>query len=221
MEITYLGHSSFKLRGKTGTVVTDPYDPYVGFTMPTASADVVTVSHQHKDHNNVSAVSGTARRKNPFIVEKPGEYEVGGISVFGVPSFHDTNGGVERGANTIFTIMLDGLKVCHLGDLGHELSVEQRGQIGDIDVLLCPVGGAFTIDAQLAAKTIKLLEPSIAIPMHYKTKQHDEKVFGDVTDLQTFLEAYGAESKPEAKLNVETGRLPEELEIVTLASLGA
>jgi len=216
MDITYSGHSSFKIKASAGTVVTDPFDPYIGFSMSTASADVVTVSHDHKDHNAVAQVKGTARRTKPFIIDKPGEYEVAGISVFGVPTFHDTNQGVERGSNIVFTIVMDTIKVCHLGDLGHELTQEQISEIGAIDVLLIPVGGNVTIDPQRAVKTIHMLEPSYVVAMHYKTPEHDASVFGDMATLDDFLKAYGSEAKPVAKLTVETGRLPEETELVVL-----
>lgn len=216
MDITYAGHSAFKIKASAGTVVTDPYDAHVGFAMSSASADVVTVSHQHSDHNAVNLVKGTARRDKPFIIDKPGEYEVGGISVFGVPTFHDTNQGAERGSNIVFTVVMDSIKVCHLGDLGHELTQEQISDIGAVDVLLIPVGGSFTIDPQRAVKTIHMLEPSYVIPMHYKTPGHDEKVYGDLATLEDFLKAYGSEAKPVAKLTVEAGRLPEETELVVL-----
>lgn len=216
MDIYYLGHSSFKIKSSVGTVVTDPYDSYVGFSMSTASADVVTVSHQHQDHNAVGQIKGTARRDKPFIVDKPGEYEVGGISVFGVPTFHDGSQGAERGSNVIYTIVMDGIKVCHLGDLGHELTQEQFAEIGSIDVLLVPVGGVFTIDPARAVKTIHMFEPAYVIPMHYKTPEHVEEVFADMATLEDFLKAYGSESKPVAKLTVEASRLPEETELVVL-----
>ncbi|MDH5532919.1 MAG: MBL fold metallo-hydrolase [Candidatus Pacebacteria bacterium] len=218
MEITYLGHSSFKLKGSEGTVVTDPFDGYVGFNMPSASADIVTVSHDHKDHNNTKPISGTARRKSPFIVDHPGEYEVGGISVFGVKTAHDDNGGVERGDNTVYSILIDGVKVCHLGDLGHELTQAQLSEIGSVDILLCPVGGVFTIDPKMAVKTIQALEPSYIIPMHYKTPKHDTNVFGELNTLEEFLKEYGAEVTPEAKLSTTKERLPEETELVVLVN---
>ena len=145
MIITYHGHSCFKLKGKRGTVVTDPYDDAVGFSMPRLSADIVTVSHDHFDHNAAGKISGTARRDNPFVIAEPGEYEVGRISVFGTKTYHDSSKGAERGLNTVYTVLIDGMKICHLGDLGHELTADQLDAIGSIDILLCPVGGSFTI----------------------------------------------------------------------------
>lgn len=216
MELTYLGHSSFKLKGKVGTVVTDPFNEYVGFSMPSASADVVTVSHDHPDHNQIDKVKGTARREKPFLVTHPGEYEVGGISIFGVDTFHDASQGAERGKNTIFTFLIDDLLVCHLGDLGHELTESQLAEIGPVDVLLCPVGGVFTIDPAQAVKIIHALDPSYVVPMHYKTSEHKAEVFGDMATLQDFLNVYGVDVSPVTKLVIEKDRLPEETELVTL-----
>lgn len=216
MTVTYHGHSAFKLKGKRGTVVTDPYTAAIGFELPSLSADIVTVSHDHFDHNAASSVRGTARREHPFLITQPGEYELGGISVFGVQSFHDASQGAERGKNTIFTILLDDVRICHLGDLGHELTDEQREFIGGVDVLLCPVGGSFTIDPQTAIKVIRALEPSIVVPMHYHTDRHDPKVFADVQPVGAFLKEYGVEVQAEAKLEVEKESLPEETEVVVL-----
>lgn len=216
MTITYHGHSSFKLKGRRGTVVTDPYEASVGFTLPVLSADIVTSSHDHPDHNAVAKVRGTSRREIPFIIEKPGEYELGGISVFGVNSYHDASKGAERGPNTIYTIYLDDLRICHLGDLGHELSAEQLEDIGSVDILLCPVGGIYTIDPALAVKTIRALEPSIIIPMHYKTEKHDPNQYGELKTVEEFLKVYGVEVTPVAKLDIEKINLPEETEVVVL-----
>lgn len=218
MDIFYVGHSCFQLKGKKGTVVTDPYQTSVGFSLPTLSADIVTVSHQHHDHNATDKVGGTARRERPFLITQPGEYEVGGISVFGVSTFHDANQGVERGANTVFTILLDDLRVCHLGDLGHELTNEQLEAIGAVDIVLCPVGGTFTIDPAQAVSVIHALEPSYVIPMHYQTPEHDPKLFGDLKTLENFLQEYGMDAPAQPKLHVEKTSLPEETELVVLSS---
>lgn len=218
MTITYHGHSTFKIRGKIGTVVTDPFDEYIGLALPNMSADIVTVSHAHKDHNNIQPISGTARRNNPFIVEDAGEYEVGGISVFGVQSHHDANKGAERGHNNIFTSLVDEIRVCHLGDLGHELTPEQLEEIGHVDVLLCPVGGVFTIDPEQAVKTIRAIEPGIVIPMHFKTEKHNDDVFGDMKTLEDFLKVYGVSPTPIPKLDISSkNSIPEETELVVLS----
>ena len=216
MDITYLQHSCFKLKGKNGTVVTDPFQPSIGIKLPSVSADMVTISHGHDDHNALDLVSGTARRPKPFYVTEPGEYEVAGISVFGTPMFHDAQNGAERGRNTAFTVLMDDVRICHLGDLGHELSAAQLEELGTVDVLLCPVGGFFTIDPKLAVKVIQQLEPSYIIPMHFRTDAHSE-LFAQLFTLADFLKEYGVSPTPQPKLVVEKGKLPEETELVVLS----
>ncbi|MEO8581830.1 MAG: MBL fold metallo-hydrolase [Patescibacteria group bacterium] len=216
MEITYLGHSCFKLKGKNGTVVCDPFQGSVGFEMSSVSADIVTSSHDHPDHNAISKVKGTARREKPFVINMPGEYEVGGISIFGVPTYHDKSKGTERGSNTIYIIYMDHLRVCHLGDLGHELTDAQKSQIGSIDVLLLPVGGKFTIDAATAVKLITELDPFYVIPMHYRTEEHDAELFGELMPLKKFLDEYGVNKEPVKSLDVDAEKMPEEAEVVVL-----
>jgi L-ascorbate metabolism protein UlaG (beta-lactamase superfamily) len=215
MEITYFNHSSFRLKGKNGTVLTDPYDDKVGFSLPNLSIDIVTTSHDHYDHNAINKVNGTARREKPFIVSNPGEYEVGGISVFGVSTYHDDSKGADRGKNTVFTVLIDDLRVTHLGDLGHELSSDQLEDIGVVDVLLCPVGGHFTIDPKAAVKIIQQIEPSYVIPMHYRSPKHGEG-FEKVATIEDFLKEYGMSPVAVLKLNVEKGKLPEETTLVVL-----
>jgi L-ascorbate metabolism protein UlaG (beta-lactamase superfamily) len=217
MDITYLGHSSFKLRGKNASVVTDPYSAKVGFPFPRVSADIITVSHQHFDHNNSSAVSSTSRREVPFEISQPGEYEVSEISVFGVKSFHDDKSGELRGENTIFVIKVDDITIAHLGDLGHKLADKQTEEIGEIDVLFMPIGGHYTIGPKVAAEVMSQLQPSIVVPMHYRTKKHDQKAFSSVLGLSDFLEEVGFdEVKPIEKLSLTKQQLPDEMEVMVM-----
>lgn len=217
MDITYLGHSAFKLRGKEATVVTDPYDKkMVGFAMPTVSADVITVSHNHADHNAVSQVTGTARRKEPYVITAPGEYEASGVGVFGWGSYHDSSSGSERGKNTIYSIIVDGVRVVHLGDLGEVVTDEQVDGLGEVDVLLLPVGGVYTIDAKQAVAVIEKLSPSIVIPMHYRTPEHSAQ-FADLAEVGDFLQLMGVTGmEPQEKLKVNAEALPEQTEIVLM-----
>ena len=215
MEITYFGHSAFRLKGKTGTVVMDPFE-IQGLVMPKVSADILTISHQHADHNAVSKVGGTTRRPKPFLINAPGEYEVGGISVFGIPSYHDAAHGADRGSNIIFVIQLDEFSVCHLGDIGHAPTQAQIDKIGHVDALFVPVGGVFTITAEQAVEVINAIEPSYVIPMHYKTEKHDPTVFGEMSDLDTFLKVYGVSKLPQANLQLSSLSSPEETELVVL-----
>ncbi|OGV92761.1 hypothetical protein A3B57_01985 [Microgenomates group bacterium RIFCSPLOWO2_01_FULL_47_10] len=217
MDISYLGHSCFRLRGKTATVVMDPYSREVGFSLPGVTADIVTISHDHADHNAALAVKGTARRSEPFVISAPGEYEILGTSVFGVPSFHDSKNGQQRGKNVMFVVHIDGFAVAHLGDLGHTLSDKQIEELDGVDILLCPVGGEYTIDAKEAAEVINEIGPSYVIPMHFQTPKHDAKTFSKVAPLQTFLSYMGAvEAKRADKLTPSLLSMPEETEVIVL-----
>lgn len=216
MTITYHGHSACRIRSSKASVVFDPYDTSVGFQLPNMSADIVTVSHDHSDHNNWGAVKPSSRRKKPFIINQPGEYEVGGVSVFGTQVFHDAVQGSERGTNIVYTVLLDDMKVCHLGDLGHELSSQQLDAIGVIDVLFIPVGGVYTITASQAVKVTRALDPSIVIPIHYRTVEHGEQ-FSELDDISVFLKEYGVEVSSLPKLEITRKDLPEETEVVALS----
>jgi len=208
MEIVYLGHSEFKISGKNINVVTDPLNPSeVGITAPKIEADVVTISHDHFDHNFLAGVKGEY-----LCFDTPGEYEIKGAEIQGIPSFHDNTGGKERGLNTIFVYEIDGIKICHLGDLGHDLTPEQLDKIDGIDILLIPVGGKYTLDSKLAAKIISEISPKIVIPMHFKA--------GKMTDLEpldNFLKELGIDPKKIDKLKIQKKDLPEELEVYQLS----
>lgn len=165
MKIKYLGHSCFVLTESTGTqIVTDPYSS-IGLKMPQVSTDAVTVSHSHYDHNNLNAVSG-----NPVIIDKEGNYEISGVEINGIKSYHDDVHGKKRGENIIFKFRMDGLDICHLGDIGEECSSELLEMILPVNVLLIPVGGNYTINAEQAKEYVDRIMPEIVIPMHYKVK---------------------------------------------------
>lgn len=215
MQITYHGHSCFKLKGELGSVVTDPFDDkVVGVPLARLSAEIVTISHQHPDHNAATKVKGTTKRANPFLIDQAGEYEVGGISVFGVKTFHDQVGGAEKGHNTVFKILLDNVSICHLGDLAHQLDYKQLDDIGMVDVLLVPVGGPYSLMDEAALKVINAISPNIVIPMHYRTADYpsDSRLRG----LEPFLQVYGMSPEPVDKLIVDKDRLPEETQLVVL-----
>lgn len=210
MEILPLGHASFKLRGKQATLVTDPYDEkQVGIKFPKhIDADIVTISHAHPDHNAAHLIGGS-----PFIVQGPGEYEIKGISVIGVSSFHDEKNGEERGRNTMYRIELDGVRFAHLGDIGHVLSSAQVDVIDGVDVLFVPVGGVYTIDAEKAAQIISDIDPRIIIPMHYGTDTYNK----DLAPVSVFLKHIGKEEAvPVPKLTVSKDKLPTEKQVVVL-----
>jgi L-ascorbate metabolism protein UlaG (beta-lactamase superfamily) len=171
MKIRWLGHSAFVLTSDTGTkVLTDPYksgsfDGAVGYKPITETPQVVTSSHAHDDHY---CVEGLAEGFD--CVTTPGKHEAAGLSITGVKTYHDTSGGKERGRNIIYVIEMDGMRVCHLGDLGHPLSDEDLRSIGKVDVLLIPVGGFYTIGPKEAVDVMKSLSPAVTIPMHFKTE---------------------------------------------------
>ncbi|MBO5412027.1 MAG: MBL fold metallo-hydrolase [Clostridia bacterium] len=166
MRIQYLGHSCFRLTSASGTaVVTDPYRG-VGYEMPKGVfSDIITVSHGHFDHNYISGVEGAFS-----VVNTAGEFQINDVEIVGVESFHDSMQGVLRGKNCIFTIQMDGIRVCHFGDLGEEVSSEILQKIGNVDVVLLPIGGTYTITAEQAKEYVDALAPIAVIPMHYKPK---------------------------------------------------
>ncbi len=214
MEITYLGHSAFKLKNKNGIVIMDPYeDELTGLVLGKQTADVVTVSHDHPDHNAVARVKGTQPDKKPFIIDKAGEYEVGGISVFGVESWHDKENGAKRGPNIIFTVLMDGVNVCHLGDLGHVLTEEQINRIGEADVLMAQVGESF-LSIKEVIEVMNQLEPKYFLPMHFRTPATNLDHFSHLSPLNNFLNEYGIAPNPVKKLEVVKDRLPEETEVI-------
>jgi len=165
LKITWLGHSCFKIEDGSGRVVViDPFDEAVGYPLPKTKADVVTISHDHHDHNHVAAIGG-----KPAVVRGPGKKAAAGIKFEGIASYHDDRDGKLRGKNTIFSFEMDGIRICHMGDLGHLLEEKDAAAIGDVDVLMIPVGGIYTLDADGAKKTIRQLRPKVAMPMHFMT----------------------------------------------------
>ena len=209
MKIKWLGHASFLITSDTGTrIITDPYETNdrIRYGKINEAADIVTVSHGHSDHNNVAAVRG-----NPEVVK--GTTEAKGIMVKGIPVHHDDVGGSQRGNNTIFCFEADGIRICHLGDLGHSLSSAQISELGSVDVLLIPVGGFFTIDASTAGQLADQLKPRIIIPMHYKT----DKCGLPIAPLEGFLQGKNNVNRLDSsELEVKPGGLPASTQIMVL-----
>ena len=185
MKIQYLGHACFKLTESTGfSVVTDPFGK-IGYELPRGiNSSVVTVSHEHYDHNNVEAVSG-----NPIILRKDGFFDFGEVEITGIKSYHDQEGGALRGENVIYKYRMDGLNICHLGDLGEECSSELIELLLPVNILLIPIGGKYTINAKSAKEYVDRLMPDIVIPMHYKTKNSNI----DIDKAQNFLDEFAEE----------------------------
>lgn len=208
MEIMWLGYSCFRLRGKNTVVVTDPYPPGLGYTMDNPSARIITVSHQHPEHSYVQAVSG-----EPHQITRPGEYEIGGVLIIGISTYHDSEKGARSGKNTVYVIEIDEITICHLGDLGHPLSSNQVEELGNIDVLLVPVGGGSTISASQGAGVVRAIEPKIVIPMHYKTPSLNR----EMDTVEKFLKEMAVtEAVPQPKLTVTRSNLPQSTQVVLL-----
>ncbi|HEX9976094.1 MAG TPA: MBL fold metallo-hydrolase [Dehalococcoidales bacterium] len=208
MEITWLGHACFRLKGSQATVVTDPYPPDLGYSLGKQTARVVTVSHQHPGHSYIAGIGG-----EPKVIKGPGEYEIGGILVIGLPTFHDGDGGKQRGKNIVYLIEVDEVAICHLGDLGHVLTTQQVEEIGNVDVLLVPVGGVSTINASMAAEVVRQLEPKIVVPMHYKTAVLKQ----ELEPVDRFLKEMGVKdvtSRP--KLSVTKANLPVSIQVLLM-----
>ena len=210
MEITWLGHSCFRIRGSQATVISDPYSPDLGYSLGKPAAQIVTVSHQHPGHSYVQGIGG-----EPKQITGPGEYEIKDVSVQGISSFHDFSSGKERGQNTIYIIEAEDIRLCHLGDLGQkELTPEQLEKIGDIDILMIPVGGVYTISIKEAMKIMSQIEPSVIIPMHYQIPKLKLKLDG----LDKFLKIMGIKKiEPISKLSIKKKDIStEEAKIVIL-----
>jgi L-ascorbate metabolism protein UlaG (beta-lactamase superfamily) len=200
MDITWLGHSCFRLKGSHATVITDPYSPGLGYSLGKPTARIVTVSHEHPGHCYVDGVGG-----QPRVVNRPGEYEISEVLIIGIATFHDGERGKKRGKNIVYLMEIDEVAVCHLGDLGHVLTSEQIEDIGNVDVLLLPVGGVSTINAPMAAEVVRQLEPKVVIPMHYKTPAL--KV--ELEAVDRFLKEIGAKQvTSQPKLSVNKSNLP-------------
>lgn len=186
MKIQWLGHSCFKLTESTGTtVVTDPYESHVGFEMEKVQADIVTISHHHKDHDAVHNVLG-----NPTIIDSVGSWEIGGVDICTLVSSHDNSHGKQRGENHIFTYRMDGIDVCHLGDIGEECTVKLADSIGTVNVLLIPVGGRYTINAEQAKEYVDLLMPDVVIPMHFKS---EKSAYDEIDTVEEFVKLFDEE----------------------------
>ncbi len=209
MKIEYLGHSCFKLTESTGTsVICDPYDEAVGYGVPEMSADAVTVSHHHYDHDAVKSVKGS-----PVIIDKECSYDLPGVEINAIKSFHDGEEGKLRGGNLIFKFRMDGIDVCHLGDLGEECSSALIDELLPVNVLLIPVGGTYTIDAEMAKEYVDRIMPEVVIPMHYR----DKGCKLDIDKVDAFLNLFDdVEEAEESAIELMRNDLKDDTKIVVL-----
>ena len=211
MDMTWLGHACFRMRGREGVVLTDPPDPKSGHAIPKTEASLVTMSHDHPGHASLRSVGG-----EPVVLRGPGEYEVHEVLVTGVGSFHDEDKGSARGRNTVFAIRLDDLVICHLGDLGHALPAADLEKLGDVDIALVPISGLDTnLSAARAAEVVHQLEPKVVVPMSYDPDEMKK----DTTPYMRLLHELGVkELVPVPKLSVTRSALPDNLQVVALDS---
>ncbi len=211
MVITWYGQSCFKIQSGETILITDPFDKSVGLTPPRGQVNIVTISHHHYDHDNLEPLSAA----NPFVIDGPGEYEAKGVNVLGVMAFHDQKEGKEYGVSTAYIIEMEGIKICHLGDIGQtKLSNEQLEIIDGVDILMIPVGGTYTTSGEEAVDLINQVEPKIVIPMHYKIPGLEIKLAG----VDEFLKEMGISKKEVVdRLTVKKKELiQEEIQVVVM-----
>lgn len=220
-DVQYLGHACFRLRGREGIVICDPFSRIAGLDLGRPTAHIATVSHDHADHNNVGQVK--PMREKLFVITGPGEYEVGGVMITGVRTYHDKKKGEELGYNVAYVIQLDDVAFCHLGDLGHELTQAQVEALGNVDVLFLPVGGGETIGPAEAINVISQIQPRIVIPMHFATVQSSFDM--PLLPLERFTHEIGMkEIVPEDKLTINANNLTverEETRVLVLRAINA
>ena len=211
MKIKCLCHAAFLITSENGTIiVTDPYKSGgdLKYSEFKGHADIVTVSHEHRDHNYTVGITG-----NPRILKGAGTTVVKGITFTGVAAFHDENQGRERGQNTVFCFTVDGVRICHLGDLGHKLTVQESTAVGPVDVLMSPVGGTWAIDAGTAGEVAKQLKAKVIIPMHFK----NEKCDYPIAVVEDFLKGKKNVTLSEtSEIEFKTGKFPSETQIIVL-----
>ncbi|MGB8707041.1 MAG: MBL fold metallo-hydrolase [Dehalococcoidia bacterium] len=208
MDITWLGHSCFRIKGKEVTVITDPCHPSLGYSLSRLQANIVTLSHFHPGHSYTQAITGEFK-----VIKGPGEYELKETFITGIATWHDAVQGQKLGKNTVYLLEMDSITLCHVGDLGHLPDSELIEDMGDIDVLFLPVGGVSTIGGSTAAEIVRRLTPKVAIPMHYKTPALKK----DLEPVDKFLKEAGVKEKvSQPKLSVSRSNLPTSTQVIVL-----
>lgn len=215
MEISWLGHSCFRVRTTNAIVLMDPFAKLPGLDMGRVRADIVTVSHEHPGHSNVAGVKGEPQ---PKVISGPGEYEISGLFITGVRTYHDAERGARLGRNTVYLIEGEGMVLAHMGDLGHALTEEQVDLMSNVDILLLPVGGGNSLGPAQAAEVMAQVEPSIVIPMHYRTSEAQQ----GLESVDRFCKEVGlTDWQPLDKLTIRKSELAETLQVRVLAARSA
>lgn len=210
-EIRWFGHACFRIRAREATILTDPVPRSFGYKVEKQRADIVTISHRHPGHINEELLTGEYK-----LIERPGEYELNEVFITGIQTYHDNQSGAERGKNTVFLIEAEGLMICHLGDLGHELTEEQAEAMNTVDVLLVPVGGGTVLEPAQAAAVVAQIEPRIVIPMQYRTELGDF----ERAELERFLKEMAlSEVTPIDRLTLRKSDLPDGPEATSVVVL--
>lgn len=218
-EITYLGHSCVRLRGREGIVLMDPFDHSVGLDIGRPTAHIITVSHDASDHNNVAAVKPL--RDDLFVADGPGDYEVSNILIRGIHTAHADAEGKKQGHNTVFVIELDGIAFCHLGDLGHQLTSSQVEEIGTVDVLFAPVGnGTWALAPDTLSEVISEIEPKLVVPLYQLETAQETLERPHLEPLASFTHQMGMkEWQVVDKLSISQSTLPRDDEETQFAVL--
>ncbi|MDO8637260.1 MAG: MBL fold metallo-hydrolase, partial [Dehalococcoidia bacterium] len=215
MEITWLGYSSFRIKGKDTVLITDPFPSVKEEKSGQLTANIVTISHPHFHHSYLEGIAG-----NPMVIKGPGEYEVAEVFIWGYPSFHDSESGAKLGKNTVYLMHWEDLTLCHLGDIGHIPGSELAAKLSNIDILMVPAGSGSTLNASLAAQVVRLLEPKIIIPMHYRTDgtAASENLPQETDTVNKFLaEVGGKDAIPQPRFNISRSSIPEKTRVVLLS----
>ena len=206
MKVSWLGHASFIIESGGKKLISDPFDEKLGYPVYEEEVDIATVSHEHWDHNATSILKG-----NPVVVKGTGEFKINGFTIIGFPTYHDKSRGKNRGSNTVYKICAEGINLLHMGDLGHILSPEQYLGLGQVDLLLLPVGGVYTIDADEAYQIVQAINPAIVIPMHFNTPH----LSFELASLEQFASKFDQVVK-QPFLEITANSLPEQAEIIVL-----
>lgn len=209
MEIRWLGHSCFLITNQRGiNILTDPFDGTLGYQMTKEKINIITISHEHYDHNNTMGIKG-----KPVVLKGPVNRDTHKMIFKGIASYHDSVFGEYRGENTIFVIKADEMVLCHLGDLGHLLDSVQLEEINQVDILFIPIGGYYTINHIQADQVIKQIKPKIVIPMHYKT----DAIKWSIDPVSVFLDKkQNVKIITEKTLSIDYQSLPEKTTIYIL-----